>query len=385
MSLNSVSNMGIGTNYASLYNDPYFIKAFNSPNINQQQANNIGLNPANTTTNTNTAINPSFKGASENIKGEKKKGNGAKWILGTLTVAGIAFAGYKCFKKGDGEGIAKIWDGAKKYFTGATNTVKNTINGNNKMTDEIFTIAKNGDDILCTIPGKTNVIKIKDPNFADDVARLGSNLEIPDLTDKATEILKFEAKLSDNSSIIVRGNKLQKLIDANGNNVSLDKLSDLGKEEVNKIITAVKNKDEAILTNLQNVVGRQTENGITRKFVAQATDAAKNGVRSASTKKFLVDSTAVKAYRQQNPQLSEAIEEFGKDVVSKFKINTAEKATNIGTFKIVGDKIAGIQTATGYYPVDSQNYRALLFDNKEIFDSVLSDPKKFTNIVYRVA
>lgn len=382
MSLNAVSNMGIGTNYASLYNDPYFIKAFNSPNINQQQANNIGLNPANTTTNTNTAINPSFKGASENIKGEKKKGNGAKWILGTLTVAGIAFAGYKCFKKGDGEGIAKIWDGAKKYFTGATNTVKNTINGNNKMTDEIFTIAKNGDDILCTIPGKTNVIK---GEHLDDVARLGSKVDMPALTDKATEILKFEAKLSDNSSIIVRGNKLQKLIDANGNNVSLDKLSDLEKEEVNKIITAVKNKDKSILKKLRNVIGRQTENGITRSFVTQATKTAKNGVRKATTKKFLVDSTAVKAYRQQNPQLSEAIEEFGKDVVSKFKINTAEKATDIGTFKIVGDKIAGIQTATGYYPVDSQNYRALLFDNKEIFDSVLSDPKKFTNIVYRVA
>lgn len=379
------------TNYATLYNDPYFQQAFNSPNINAQQSI---MNQATMAQPTATATQPTvapqaslpFKGASSEIaeEGEKKKSNGWKWVLGIAATAGLAFCGYKCYNKGAGEGLSKIFDGAKQYLSGASKTVKGLAKASDKA-DDVFTIAKNGDDILCTVPGRTNVLK--GSNLTDDaIKKLGGSTELPSLLDKGTEIMKYEAKLSDGSVITVMGDKVRSIVNPSGAKVSLDKLSEAGNKEISDIIAAVRGKDETVLNGLQNVIGRRTDGGVTRKFVAQATDAAKNGVRSASTKKFLVDSTAVKAYRQQYPQLSEAIDEFGKDVTSKFRVFTADRETNIGTFKIIGDKIAGIQTPAGqYYAVDSDNYKALLFDNKDIFDGVLSDPKKFTNIIYQAA
>ena len=179
------------------------------------------------------------------------------------------------------------------------------------------------------------------------------------------------------------GDKLRSVTKPDGTKVALDTLSEAGNAEVTKILNAVKNREQTTLNTLQNVIGRETNNGVTRKFVVNATDAAKNGVRSARTNKFLLDSPVVKSYRQQNPAVSEAIDEFTKDVTSKFNIHTAEKMTSIGTFKIEGDKIAGIQCGSNYYPVGSDDYNALLFDNKDIFDGVLSDPKKFINVVYQ--
>lgn len=388
----AISNVtGLSTmNYGALYNDPYFQAAFNSPNINAQQSiMNQGAAAQSTAAATTQSTlapqaTPSFKGASEQISEgkEKKKSNAWKWILGTIAVAGLAYGGYKCYNKGAGEGLAKIWDGAKQYLNGASNAVKGVANGG--KADDVFTIAKNGDDVLCTVPGRTNVLKGSDLT-KEAIEKLGGSFDDIALADKATEILKYEAKLSDGSVITVMGDKVRSVVNPSGAKVGLDKLSEAGNAEINNIIKSVKNKDAGVLSGLQNVIGKRTDGGVTRKFVAQATDAAKNGVRSASTKNFLVDSTAVKAYRQQYPQLSEAIDEFGKDVTSKFKIHTAEKVTDIGTFRIAGDKITGIQTATGFHSINSDDYKALLFDNKEIFDSVLSDPKKFTNIIYRAA
>lgn len=391
----AISNVtGLNTmNYAGLYNDPYFQAAFNSPNVNTQQSimnqNTMAQSRTNTTApqvTTSIQTSPSFKGASEEIsksEEKEKKSSVWKWVLGAAAVAGLAYGGYKCYTKGTGEGLAKILDGAKQYLGGATKAVKKVTNGG-KNADDVFTIAKNGDEILCTVPGRTNVLRGAD--LTDDVIKkLGGSTDSISLADKATEILKYEAKLSDGSVVTVMGDKVRSIVSPSGAKVGLDKLTEAGNSEVNQIIRAVRDKDNNVISGLQNVIGRRTDGGVTRKFVAQAADATKNGVRSASTKNFFVDSTAVKAYRQQYPQLSEAIDEFGKDVTSKFKIHTAEKVTDIGTFRIAGDKITGIQTATGFHSVDSDDYKALLFDNKDIFDGVLSDPKKFTNIVYQAA
>ena len=69
-----------------------------------------------------------------------------------------------------------------------------------------------------------NLLGGKGANLADDVARLGSNVNMPALTDKATEILKYETKLSDGSAVItVMGDKLRSIVDSSGNKISVDK------------------------------------------------------------------------------------------------------------------------------------------------------------------
>ena len=115
------------------YNDPYFIQAYNSPNYNyqllqqQQQQAQIAQQTAQQQQQIEpTQTSPSFQGAAKAIEQEQpeKKSKASKWVLGIASVIGLAWAGYKCFKKGDGTGLAKIFDGAKKYGSSAWNCVK---------------------------------------------------------------------------------------------------------------------------------------------------------------------------------------------------------------------------------------------------------------------
>ena len=381
------------------YNDPYFMQAYNSPNSNyqlmqQQQAQMAQQQAATQAATQNSAQSaisesPAFKGSAAAIQSEAKEEKGSsagKWILGIASVAALAWGGYKCFKKGNGEGLAKAWDGAKQYWDDGCKWVKGLGSkvGKNvsSKADDVFTITRNGSDVVCSVPGKTQVLR--GTELVDDIAKLGSSTTTPGLADKATEILKYEAKLSDGSVITVMGDKIRNVVKPDGTKVALETLSDAGNTEVTRIINAVKNREETTLNTLQNVIGRETNNGVTRKFVVNATDAAKNGVRSARTNKFLLDSPVVKAYRQQNTAASEAIEEFTRDVTTRFNVHTADKVTDIGTFKINGNEVAGIQVGTNYYPAASDEFLGLQFDNKDIFDGVLSDPKKFTNVVYQV-
>jgi hypothetical protein len=404
MTVGAVSNMGYGVmGRYNGYNDPYFMQAYNSLNSNYQlaqqqaqmdqqaqaasQAQSQSVDP--------TQTSPSFQGgASDAIQAEAKEEGSSigKWILGIGSLAALAWGGYKCFKKGNGEGLAKIWDGAKQYLDDGCKWVKKLVGKADDVAakvddvaakaDDVFTITKNGSDVVCTIPGKNQVLR--GANLTDDIAKLGSSTTVPSLAEKGTEILKYEAKLSDGSTITVMGDKIRSVVKPDGTKVALDKLSEAGNAEVTRIINGVKNREQATLASLQNVIGRETNNGVTRKFVTQATDATLDGVRSARTNKFLLDSPTVKAYRQQNSAVSEVIDEFTKDVTSRFNVYTADKVTDIGTFKIIGDKVAGIDVNGCYYPAGTDEFLALQFDHKDIFDGVLSDSKLFSNVVYQV-
>ena len=137
MTVGATTNMGYGAMGMNGlgYNDPYFIQAYNSPNSNyqlaQQQAQMAQQAQAQMAAQSATptvGTSPSFQGgATQAIQTEAKEEKGSsvgKWILGIATVAGLAWGGYKCFKKGNGEGLAKLWDGAKQYWDDGCKWVK---------------------------------------------------------------------------------------------------------------------------------------------------------------------------------------------------------------------------------------------------------------------
>ena len=116
----SVDSLGM----YNLYNNPYFLQALNTPNINaqavQQNLNQNQTNTAQTVTedDLSTGNSPSFNGASEAIAENTKKSNtAANLILWGATLAATIWGGYKCHRKGVGENMfAKILDGAKQYW-----------------------------------------------------------------------------------------------------------------------------------------------------------------------------------------------------------------------------------------------------------------------------
>ncbi len=104
--------------------DPYFMAAYQSynPNFNGVQ-NPQAVNQAATqasaakaTASTDTiGVNTSFKGASEEIKGENKSRKG--WVLTALIAGAAIFAGIKGHKIGVGDKwYTKTADGLKKYW-----------------------------------------------------------------------------------------------------------------------------------------------------------------------------------------------------------------------------------------------------------------------------
>lgn len=116
----------LGNNYTNLYNDPYFLAAYNSPNINQNQQNmqntqgaQIGQAPVGVPQTQNNTV---FQG--QQTAETKKSNKTAKTILGIASAAALIFAGYKCHGKGVGDGFFnKILDGGKKYWNQFVNWI----------------------------------------------------------------------------------------------------------------------------------------------------------------------------------------------------------------------------------------------------------------------
>ena len=120
-SVNNLSMLG-AQNYM---NNPYFMAAYNSPNMNAMQNSmqgvpglqgapmQTGMMAQNVPSTPNTG-NIAFQGSAQ---GTNSGGSStAKTILGLTSAAALIFGGYKCYNKGVGPNmISKIWDGAKLY------------------------------------------------------------------------------------------------------------------------------------------------------------------------------------------------------------------------------------------------------------------------------
>lgn len=137
------------------YNDPYFLQAYNSPNSNyqlaQQQAQMAqqqaaAQSAAQAAPQSGIQTSPAFKGSADSIQQEAKEEKGSsagKWILGIASVAALAWGGYKCFKKGNGEGLAKLWDGAKQYWDDGCKWVKGLFGKSTDKADDIAETVNN--------------------------------------------------------------------------------------------------------------------------------------------------------------------------------------------------------------------------------------------------
>ena len=155
MTVGAVSNMGYGVmGRYNGYNDPYFMQAYNSPNSNyqlaQQQAQMAqqaqAASQAQSQSVAPTQTSPSFQGgASDAIQAEAQEEGSSigKWILGIGSLAALAWGGFKCFKKGNGEGLAKLWDGAKQYWDDGCKWVKGLFGKSTDKADDIAETVNN--------------------------------------------------------------------------------------------------------------------------------------------------------------------------------------------------------------------------------------------------
>ena len=258
------------------YNNPYFIQAYNSPNYNQMlqsQQQNYSQQPTNTTSQTvgQTGVqlpngsNVIFQGAQSQItnganevKEEKKGGNGLAWLLG-LTATAIGTAWWLA-SRGQARNATGLWNQIK---LGAVSLFKDP------------TVLKGAD-----------ILKHKDA--------LGIN-EALKWTDDAAKITNYTLNLTDSGKtykVLVQDGSLKSLMEVaqeNGtnkfNNITQaftnGSITESLKNLINTNIKAVADKNatniaEGILTNIHYT--SPVNNGIVT-YLANAADSALNGVR----------------------------------------------------------------------------------------------------------
>lgn len=360
--------------------DPYFMQAYQTPNYyagNYMAQNNVpaattALPSANTTTSTTTATatnnqqNVNFKGK------EKEKSNSTAWaILGTVAVIGAACLCKKAYNKGVGDTVlAKVKDGFSKMWSGAKTSVTNLIK------DQV-TVTKNGDDIICNLPNKTNFLR--GDNIADDIAKLGGSAEIPALSDAGSKLRRYTFDADGFTFEVVKG-KITKCTSGADDYLKIFQEDANMKSKVEKMVKEFaqgKNLDQ-----LRNIKYSNNANGISRLYeVANSTETAK--LIGGATHKFNAASDAVKAYRSEHANFDQLLKNVTEGKLDGLKIATADYGTSIGTFKIVNGDVSGIQIGNTFYPKGSDKFKALKFDNENLFKEVLEKQKDYTNLVWK--
>ena len=118
-----------------------------------------------------------------------------------------------------------------------------------------------------------------------------------------------------------------------------------------------------------------TRENPTDKFVFQ----------QATAKRFSIDSSEVKAFMEENPAVKEALTKF-KNGETIGTILRAERSTDVGTFFVENGKIEKIKTKDGkVFNFDSDEFKALHEKNATLFDEVLEEKDKLTNVIRTIS
>lgn len=361
--------------------NPYLMNTWNYPNPYYIQTPDT---TSTTETSTDTPV-------VQRKKADKKDNSTAKLVIGTAITLGAAYLCRKAYCTGTGSGVfEKIGNGFKQWGQNITSWGKGV--KDKVIPSEKFSVSQIGDETVCTIPGKKNYIKGTTTNISSQAEKLGISTELAELTSKDSNILSYTIKDAGNT-ITVRGGNIVGFKNSAGETIDIKKLtapmteSDIAySKSIKELIEKVGKRDANVLNQLENVYYTQTANGTTRRFVANAANPDKNGLRGVITNRFGIGTDTVKQYRQHNESVSKALDALKEGKTEALKIAEAQcEVTGLGKFKIVNGEVAGITVGDTYYAKGSERFDALLFDHKEAFENVLKNKEQYTDIVYHMA
>lgn len=368
--VNGVAMSGLGY-------DPYFMTAYQYNPYYAQYVTQLQAQQGQQTQQTTVSAAQTTKAA------EKKDHSKAGLILGGVALVGAAVLCHKAYKVGSGEGFAKLGDGFKTLWNSAKNKVNNVVN------PEKFTILENGNKTVCTVPKRTNIMRTE--NVTQALSDIGENAanEIlsADALKNGTQKLRNFTYTDDKGNIIkvVKGNIVEYkkgAITMTGRYNVAEKLSKTEYSRLTQLVQDCMNGNN--LDKMTDITFSQSGNGVAKLFrTAKASDAAT--ISSAATKKFAVNSEAVKAYCSDHPKYKEAIEQFLNGNRENWNMYTGEyEINNVGTLLFKDNKIAGIKVNGTTYDTSSEKFKALKGDNEKVFTEAINHKDQFTNKTWRL-
>ena len=379
------------------YNDPYFLQAYNSPNyLQMQQMQQAQAQQVQQSNNTNpfASQNSVMQNITPKATEEPKKKNNtaALCILGTAAIAGTAWMVTRMVTRGKKTGAEGIFNQLKAGFKSL---------GKN-ANEQIFSFTEKNGHKFCTIPGKENVIK-SSTTAADDLAKLGfengvdfkASELITTLDDGATKLadgikIKKGSFNVGGNIVTFEGDKVVSYVDKRGKDImsrylepeKVAKFADVNKADkkfIDELIAGL--KDGKKLDDISGLEIEHLYDDVTRTFIRQ------NSVdefifQQAKTNRFALDSKTVDAYRVDHPEIHELLTKFEKGKCNIGQILKAEyDGGKVGTILIENGNVSGVRISTGeILKPDSDDFKSLLYHNRELFDNIMKNESDFVNI-----
>ncbi len=358
--------------------NPYLLNALNYPNPYYTQT------PVNTTA-VSTAAETPVETTVARKKEEKKDGSTAKLIVGTALALGAAYMCKKAYNVGAGTGVLeKIGNGFKQWGQNITNWGKGV--KDKVIAPEKFSISKIGEETVCTIPNRRNILR-----GTEKIGEIGVTAETPKILDSAGKLA--EGIKIKNGTFVHEG---QTFIVKKGNIVGCEGMSKEafrdffthpkttenieGKKKIEEVLAKFMKGETGTVTQYSH-----TKDGVARLF-EQGSDGAFN-MKCGISNRFNANSDVVMAYRHNNPSVKTALEDFAKGETKGLKLASAEfTRSDLGTLYITNGEISAIKGSDGKIcKKGSEAFDALMERNKDVYENILKDPNCLQNKIYQLA
>jgi len=370
--------------------------------LDKQSATNAAIQNGQNTQGTTT--NTVFKGGNSTQASQKKESHTGRNLLIFGASAAAIIAGV-ALKKGCGDKTIKevfqskeVWSTMKTGFSSMFSSVKsgakNIFTTKNSNISKEFTV---GTD-YCTVPEKFNRggLDKTAASVADEAKNVGAKITefVAESVPKGAEVKSYTMTV-DGCEVFVRNGKLTSIKNNAGESIknSLSKSTeqkdiDLLKTIQEKIADVAKGETQGLPYSVQSY--KYTENGVTSLFRRSGTDPNKFELSTFLSNKFTKNSDKVLAYAEKHPEAKALLEKISKGETKDLKILTAElESSGLGTFKIENGKVSGLWQADAsgkkiFYPCNDDHFLAEQNRHPEVFENVLKNIEKYTNVVYGV-
>ena len=293
--------------------------------------------------------------------------------------------------------LPRLGDGFKnmgKSIAGWFKSTGNAISEKLGSSSETFTVAEKNGKKVCQIPGQVN--NLHGADLAHELEQIGETVEIRPLLNEGrtgfasgSKLRKFEFTHNGIDITVVDG-KPKKMVQA-GKDVLAQytnpvQTADVAiKQEIEGILTKVKNGADLESLGLRNMYYQNVENGV-KRFYSLENLGVNPELRCVYTRDFAIDSKAVKAKRNIK-EIDEFLTNWVEGKLDISKLTSGKLKTDIGTFVVKGNgEIVELITEGGQHlKPGSVDFDALKYANKEIFENVPKQHASYTDRVYAMA
>jgi len=372
---------GIGSSYAT---DPYFWKAYNSPNFmaGYQSQLATAANAAATQQTSSTQATTSNVSALPQTSAKEESSGGGLIAAGLLAAGGIGATIYAA-KKGNGKGVIQ---GFKNIFGIGKNAETEAAKAYSQIR---ASVDKNG-KLTYTLPGKTKTLT-SSTAINDYASKYGIDLKpLSKFNSKTSKLTGYKFTIADGGKVNTVTVKNGEIVDIHNGTKSIKEILESTNADDIKFVDKIKDKiakvekgasgNQSAYKDLTNIE-YQTQIGDDIVTMTRTSISAKPQISALTTsERFAEDAEALKAYLYNNPDAKEV---FLSQALKKGKL---PDGIRVESFDYSFDKhikchfkdgqLTGITQDGKYYAKGTDKCDSFLADNESVVNKAVDKIKE---------